>query len=54
MIVRQDIWLAIEIRGHEHVGRRGSADVGSGMVGGYMCTDHSKKAGLPLNAVKNT
>ena len=53
-IVRQDIWLAIEIRGCEHVGGRGSADVGSGTVGGYMCTDHSEKAGLPPNAVTNT
>ena len=28
--------------------------VGSGTVGGYICTDHSEKAGLPANAVKNT
>ena len=53
-IARQNIWLAIEIRGHEHVGGRGVADIGSGTVGGYMCTDHSEKVGLPPNAVKNT
>ena len=53
-IARQDIWLVIEIRGHEHIGSRGSADVGSGTVRVYMCTDHSEKAGLPPNAVKNT
>ena len=52
-IARQDIWLAIEIRGHEHVGGRGVVDVGPGTVGGYMCTDCSEKADLPPNAVKN-
>ena len=53
-IARQDIWLVIEVRGCEHIDGRGVADVGSRTAGGYMCTDHSKKAGLPANAVKNT
>ena len=30
------------------------ADIGSGTVGRYMCTDRSEKADLPPNAVKNT
>ena len=53
-IARQDIWLAIEIRGREHIGGRGVADIGSGTVGGYMCTDCSEKAGLPPSMVKDT
>ena len=53
-IARQDIWLAIEIRGCEHVGGRGVVDIGSGTVEGYMCTDCSEKAGLPPSTVKNT
>ena len=53
-IARQDIWLAVEIRGCKHVGGRGVVDVGSGTVGGCMCTDRSEKAGLPPSVVKNT
>ena len=38
-IARQDIWLAIEIHGREHIGGREVADIGLGTTWNYMCMD---------------
>ena len=53
-IARQDLWLAIELRGRDHIGGRGLTDLGAYTTLDYQVSDRSKKAGLPANAIKNT
>ena len=47
-INRQDIWLAITIRGPEHVGGKAQvSDVGACNVSGYMIADTTDKKIVP-------
>ena len=48
MINRQDIWLAITIRGREHVGGKAQvSDVGASNVSGYTIADTWEKKTVP-------
>ena len=47
MINRKDIWLTIELRGHDHVGGKSQiSDVGVTNLSGMIVSDRMEKKGL--------